>query len=405
MKLYWTIISAIVLPLLLIAGCSEPIDTTAPASASGWTDADGQTTLSLGTITVNATVQDISQRGLPNVLVSAYLGHNNILLTAYDTTGIYYPSIALPNVSALSKTEAPSHINSPEITDSTVPVTLVLYGVEQGGRGFGEPAGFDDMVSDEWTIEQWHSGELPDIYRAMDTLATYNLGAFIHLSQEVAQTAGAPFRTAVFLPGEIENYPVFSCLVGLVFNLFDGDTFHFAQLTYSDALMPIMHIDNVVMHRDFWMEFTLVWGENPQDLDSHLWTPLIGPDSVRYHVYWYSRGAINELPFDTLDVDDLNSWGPEHITMYQGFHGTYTYAVYHYSGSGTIASSGAAVTVFKPNGTFQTFKAPTDTAGVGSNWWWHVCTIDGSTGVVTPINLLSSEPPYPDVLMNQPIKK
>jgi hypothetical protein len=170
--------------------------------------------------------------------------------------------------------------------------------------------------------------------------------------------------------------------------------------------MPIINIDNVIMHRNFWAQFTLIWGENPHDLDSHLWTPRMGSDSTAWHICYYRRGYVDEIPYANLDVDDVTSFGPEHVTIYQHVPGVYTYAVYHYSGDGTIATSNARVTLLKPDGSVQAFNVPTDTTGVGDNWWWHVCTVNGTTGEVTTINRLVSTPPLPDQLLaTMPPKK
>jgi hypothetical protein len=264
-------------------------------------------------------------------------------------------------------------------------VQLAVYGFES------EPAGFDDIVADEWTVENCHDGTLTGLWETVHSGSVYQGGVFIHLSSAVAQAISAPMRTAVFMPAIIDDYPLFSSLAGLVFRIFDGDTLHYCSSTYSGTLMPILNIDNVRQNRNFWYQFTLIWGENPHDLDSHLWTAPI--NDTTYHIYYIDMGYPDQAPFAQLDVDDVTSYGPEHMTIYQHFAGTYTYAVYHYSGSGTLATSGARVSLIKPDGTLQAFSVPTDTTGVGSNWWWHVCTIDGTTGVVTTINILSADPP------------
>ena len=110
-----------------------------------------------------------------------------------------------------------------------------------------------------------------------------------------------------------------------------------------------MNISGIAMNRDFWLQFTLTWGEEPRDLDSHLFTPEIPGtyDTIAYHVYYASPGNAQSAPFADLDVDDVTSYGPEHITIWDEFPGTYSYAVYHYSGTGTIVTSGAEVGVLK----------------------------------------------------------
>ncbi len=133
----------------------------------------------------------------------------------------------------------------------------------------------------------------------------------------------------------------------------------------------------------------LEWGANPSDLDSHLWTPSIGGTS--YHIYYVTKNLYDDLnspPYADLDVDDINSYGPETITIASLQPGTYTYAVYHFAGSGTITTSGATVRVYDSIGLLQSFTVPTTTSG--SNYWWTVFTIDGSTGQITPVNTIGS---------------
>lgn len=104
----------------------------------------------------------------------------------------------------------------------------------------------------------------------------------------------------------------------------------------------------------------LTWGRDPEDLDSHLWTP----DGE--HI-WYGHMAGRNAD---LDVDDTTSFGPETITIRKLVEGTYVYAIKHYSGSGTLAGSGAKVDVFNPTGLVRSFTNPPCTTGKGS--WWVV---------------------------------
>jgi len=158
------------------------------------------------------------------------------------------------------------------------------------------------------------------------------------------------------------------------------------------------------MNRNFWGQFTLVWGLDPTDLDSHLWTPPHGVGNAVYHVCYYRRGSQTSDPFADLDVDDVSSYGPEHVTIYQPYTGTYTYAVHDYSGNGLLTTSNASVTLLKPNGAVQTFNVPTSWPGVQPNWWWIVCRVNGETGAVTTVDSLSATPPLPDVLKSEPTK-
>jgi hypothetical protein len=405
MKRFFMILFIIVLSLVLVFGCGKSGDKDKRASATQKTDTNGQVNLTLQSVTVSAIVQDSLQHGLSNIDVYGYLTHNNVLLEAFDSTGHYYPSITITPLTA-SKCGYPGHVESPdEIASTSVEATLTLFPVDWGALGLTEVSGFDNLVGDNWTDENWHTGLLFDMYNFIDSSSAYDRGVFINLTQNVHDSTNSQFRTAIFLGSQISNFATFASLVGAEFQLFSEDTIHFASMTYDNSQLPIIYVDNIYMHRNFWAQFTLRWNEEPRDLDSHLWTPPIN-DST-YHIYfpYYSMGNSSAAPFALLDVDDQYSYGPEHMTIYQNFPGTYTYAVYHWTGTGTLATSGASVSLLRPNGDVQVFTVPTNTQDVGPNWWWYVCTIDGTTGVVTPIDSLAPTPPVPFNLKTAPAKQ
>jgi hypothetical protein len=133
----------------------------------------------------------------------------------------------------------------------------------------------------------------------------------------------------------------------------------------------------------------LTWGLNPSDLDSHLTGPAIGGD--RFHVYFvnrtYSEGGVT---YAELDVDDVSSFGPETISIYEQIAGTYRYSVHDYT---NLDSSPAARRWPTPAHRCACSAAPT--------WWrpstspqararlWTVFELSG-TGIV-PINTMSYE--------------
>jgi hypothetical protein len=149
-----------------------------------------------------------------------------------------------------------------------------------------------------------------------------------------------------------------------------------------------------------WKWITLVWNAQPSDLDLHLWTPLFVNDSMLYHICFYNRGNENQPPYAVLERDEVYGYGPEIMSIYQHIPGYYYVAAYHYSGSGTIATSGARVSITEENGTFVNLTVPADSAG--ANWWWHICSINGTTGEIIPLNILSPDPPIPEWLEKNP---
>ena len=150
-------------------------------------------------------------------------------------------------------------------------------------------------------------------------------------------------------------------------------------LTIDVSLSPIMNEGEY--------RIVLNWGADPRDLDSHLKTPPI--DGTEYEIYYSNTGSSDAPPYATLDHDDTDGFGPETITIYQMFSGTYKYYVHHYTGDGTLTTSNAVVQVYNQNGLVKTITVPTE----GTGAYWNVLTIDGSSGSVTVINEIVEAPP------------
>lgn len=137
------------------------------------------------------------------------------------------------------------------------------------------------------------------------------------------------------------------------------------------------------------LRFVLTWNAEPRDLDSHLWLPPTTP----FHLFFSRRGDLNACPFANLDIDETNGFGPEVVTISNFQPGQYEYVVEYFSGSGTLATSGAQVQVLNSAGVVATFNVPT--SGVGNAW--HVVSVDGTTQALTPVNtVFPSFQPYPD---------
>ncbi|MEE1065236.1 MAG: carboxypeptidase regulatory-like domain-containing protein [Acutalibacteraceae bacterium] len=116
---------------------------------------------------------------------------------------------------------------------------------------------------------------------------------------------------------------------------------------------------------------TLTWGEEPEDLDSH----LVGKTSngSTYHVYWKTEEAYeNGDIICELDYDETYGFGPEHTTLTTVSDDAHYFYVYKYSGYGSLASSGAKVTVEQGNKVIAVFNVPTDQ---GDGEYWNVFAI------------------------------
>lgn len=110
----------------------------------------------------------------------------------------------------------------------------------------------------------------------------------------------------------------------------------------------------------------LTWGQNPADLDSHITGPRM--DGSEFHVYYSSKNAYDgDVHVANLDVDDVTSYGPETVTLNPTTNGTYRYFIYHYSGSGSISTSGAQIKLYNGNTLIGTYNAPVD-QGTGRYW-------------------------------------
>ena len=135
--------------------------------------------------------------------------------------------------------------------------------------------------------------------------------------------------------------------------------------------------------------FVLNWGQDPWDLDSHLWVPLGGDDY--YRVCFWDLGSTDTVPYAQLDTDDVTGFGPETVTLLPHYAGEYHYAVNEYSGTGTLATSGAVVRLYRGNDLVHEIYAPS--AACGDYWWWRVGTLNVMTSEFTLVNEYHSTPP------------
>lgn len=136
------------------------------------------------------------------------------------------------------------------------------------------------------------------------------------------------------------------------------------------------------------LRIVLTWGETPTDLDSHLHLQA-GEES--YLINYNEKGAKELLPFAILDVDDLDSFGPETITIQELVDGTYIYAVHNYSGDDTFLNADIRVEVYNDTEMVVEFT-PT---GEQNGRWWHVFDMNSELGtaVITEVNQIQDEMP------------
>ena len=126
---------------------------------------------------------------------------------------------------------------------------------------------------------------------------------------------------------------------------------------------------------------TLEWDENPRDEDAH----IIGDVPGEFHVYYRNKTAnINGETIATLDHDDTQGNGFETVTLKANNSGTYKYYVYHYAGTGSLATSNAKVKIYQGDVMIKQYNVPVD-QGIGK--YWNVFNI--VNGEVVTINRIS----------------
>jgi|WetSurMetagenome_2_1015567.scaffolds.fasta_scaffold00317_18 uncharacterized protein YfaP (DUF2135 family) len=134
-----------------------------------------------------------------------------------------------------------------------------------------------------------------------------------------------------------------------------------------------------------WTE--LRWNTNLSDVDFHLLPPGAGVDKL-----WTTTDCYysNKEPSwgGYLDVDDVDGYGPEHITIPAlTVEGTYALYVHYYSDH-DVGASDAYVTVSSKNGSNVNFGPYrlVNSAGNNAGDLYEVCTIDFPSGRITPVN-------------------
>ncbi|MDN3397900.1 carboxypeptidase regulatory-like domain-containing protein [Psychrobacter sp. APC 3426] len=114
------------------------------------------------------------------------------------------------------------------------------------------------------------------------------------------------------------------------------------------------------------LSIRLTWGEQPEDVDSHLLTPSGD------HIYFGNEGRLGIAPFANLDVDDTDSFGPEFITVRNLMVGRYRYGVENYSETKNPGLKNSPITVFL---TGPTIRSRTLTPSLNDNnnasIFWH----------------------------------
>lgn len=137
----------------------------------------------------------------------------------------------------------------------------------------------------------------------------------------------------------------------------------------------------------------LTWGEKPSDLDSHTLGANLGDE-----IYYAAKGALSAAPFVALDVDDVDSFGPEYTTFAKlARNRTYRFFVTNYSDTYEPGQTGSPARVeLSVRGAQSVFSPPAGEVA-DSTRYWHVFdlrTDDNCNPTVVPVQqFLTAKPP------------
>ncbi|MGQ3000026.1 carboxypeptidase regulatory-like domain-containing protein [Variovorax sp.] len=141
------------------------------------------------------------------------------------------------------------------------------------------------------------------------------------------------------------------------------------------------------------MSIKLTWGERPYDLDSHTMGANVGEE-----VYYANKGSLAAAPFIGLDVDDVDSFGPEYTTFAKlARNRTYRFFVYNFSDTYDPGQTGSPARVELSNRGAQSVFSPPAGEVTDSTRYWHVFdlrTDDNCNATVVPVQkFLANKPP------------
>ena len=203
-------------------------------------------------------------------------------------------------------------------------------------------------------------------------------GAYVKIRQGINNRTGSIYKEAY---ADTEGYLDLLLLPGMYTLEIEKNGYELTYQTisvYADNSTSVVSV-SPAMHEGE-IRIVLNWGPYPEDLDSHLFTPYTG--SGVYHISYMNE---SDEEGNNLDVDQLDGYGPETITIHDVKDGTYKYYVVDYTNCGDedsieMSLSDATVTVYTSDGQVQRFNVPTDRPGVV----WEVFEIRNKR--IVPIN-------------------
>jgi len=151
---------------------------------------------------------------------------------------------------------------------------------------------------------------------------------------------------------------------------------------YSTSMGEEVDVGSIYMGGTPKIQITLNWGQDPTDLDAHLAIPVDGSWS---HLFFGTPGK--SVDGAKLSTDDMTSFGPEIITVFELKDGVYRYSVHHFLGSGNLSSSKAKVNLIIDGVGIYPLTPPAGAQGMGDLWrGWDITVSEGKVVNVQVIN-------------------
>jgi len=308
---------------------------------------------------------------LSAVKVTVLEGSQNVKQASTGSDGTYVLELPVGSGYRISVEKQGYLSESYENVDVSEGTTTYLETVLQVSEEYAGPGNIEGLITNALT-----GGGVPDLNIDFRKGINQKTG-------QVAQSTTTGSDGYYFANGlEAGNYT--GEISGSGFNTTHFTVVCLGGVTNPDqnaAITPVLSSDET--------RVVLTWGEDPEDLDSHLTGPAGSGD--RFHVY-FSEQTHTEggTTYADLDLDDTDSFGPETTTIYNQIDGLYRYSVHDYtnlesSSSDALSQSGAQVRVYSGSNLLAKFDVPSNQAGT----LWTVFELDGTT--LTPVNTMGFE--------------
>ena len=370
---------------------------------------DSQGDLYTGNVQVSMTVFDPTDEEDASCFPGEYLGRdtsgNNVPIKSYG-----FMDIALTDSSgnevqladgenAIIRIPVPSSLQSEAATMGTCPMwyfdTDTSYWMEEGQGSYdsstnsfvGSITHFSTWNFDVAYLRAYISG------RVVNSAGTPVPGATVECwGPGWKYSRWASGETCTASDGTFTRIPV-ECTVIFKYKASKGG-YDSATYTIPRALSCDEEYDvgDIVLGSVSSAQITLTWGANPSDLDSHLVVPAYGSNST-FHLY-YTKSMDDGYDFSgghpnvNLDTDDTTSYGPEVVTIFHFYPGTYRYCVRHYAGTGDIETSGAEINVIIQGVGIYRFTPPSGQTA-GTDIWRVFDIVVDESGTITAVNTIN----------------